>query len=203
MTCKQKNERVIWLKFPIVISYLFRSFDFLGRLSFDLKGIGDMTNLESMHKEIDIFRMDVEFQKKLIDYWERRWKQEYAEKIGLLHKNGELEKKYKGIPEEVRNKFELVHSPSQVESQDLPGNQVERGEGSSHDTREKRKATSEDELAMKYKEKEKIKNGHFKKRCMDAKCEICNKIHTGLCYLKIGAYFKCCQLGNQVSNCPR
>ena len=52
--------------------------------------------------------MEVKFQKKLADYREGRRKQEYAEKIGLLHKDVELEKKYKGIPEEVRNKFELV-----------------------------------------------------------------------------------------------
>ena len=115
----------------------------------------------------------------------------------------ELEKKYKGILERVRNKFEVVPSPSQVVSQDLPSNQVERGEGSSHDTREKRKVTSEDELTMKYKEKEKTKNGHFKKRSMAAKCETCNKIHTRLYYLKTGACFKCGQLGHQVRNCPR
>ena len=55
-----------------------------------------MTNFGEMHKEIDILRKEVEFQKKLADYWEGRWKQEYAEKIELLHKNVELEKKYKG-----------------------------------------------------------------------------------------------------------
>ena len=70
-------------------------------------------------------------------------------------------------------------------------------------TRGKRKVTSEDELAMKYKEKEKTKNGHFKKRCMAVMCETCNKIHTGLYYLKTGACFKCSQLGHQVRNCPR
>ena len=32
----------------------------------------------------------------MVDYWEGRKKQEYAEKIELLHKNMELEKKYKG-----------------------------------------------------------------------------------------------------------
>ena len=58
-----------------MIDYSFRSFDFHGRLSFDFKGIGDMTNLEGMHKEIDTLRMEVEFQKKLVDYWEGRWKQ--------------------------------------------------------------------------------------------------------------------------------
>ena len=56
---------------------------------------------------------------------------------------------------------------------------------------------------MKYKEKEKTKNGHFKKRSMAAKCETCNKIHTRLYYLKTGACFKCGQLGHQVRNCPR
>ena len=56
---------------------------------------------------------------------------------------------------------------------------------------------------MKYKKKEKRKNGHFKKRCMVAKCKTYNKIHTGLCYLKTGACFKCGQLGHQVRNYPR
>ena len=37
----------------------------------------------------------------MVDYWEGRWKQEYAEKIELLHKNIELKKKYGGITEEV------------------------------------------------------------------------------------------------------
>ena len=72
MTCKQKDGRVIWLQFPSVISYLFQSFDFLDRLLFDLKRIGNIINLGDMHKEIDILRMEVELQKKLVDYWEGR-----------------------------------------------------------------------------------------------------------------------------------
>ena len=103
------------------------------------------------------------------------------EKIEILHKNVELEKKYKEIPEEVRNKFELVYSPSQLASQVLHSNQVKRGEGSSHDTKGKHKVNSEDELTMKDKGKEKEKNGHFKKRGVAAKCETCIKIHMGLC----------------------
>ena len=55
-----------------------------------------MTNLGEMCKEVDLLRKEVEFQKKLVDYWEGRWKQEYAKKIELLRKNVELEKKYKG-----------------------------------------------------------------------------------------------------------
>ena len=74
----------------------------------------------------------------------------------------------------MRNKFELVHLPSPVASQDISSNQVKRGK---------------DELAIKDKERKKIKNGHFKKRCITTKCEICNKIHTRLCYLKTGACF--------------
>ena len=54
-----------------------------------------MTNLGGMRKETDILRKEIEFQKKLADYWEGQWKQEYAEKIGLLHNNVELEMKYK------------------------------------------------------------------------------------------------------------
>ena len=73
MICKQKNGRVKWPEFPIMISYSSRPFDFPGRLSFNLKGISGMTNLEDMHKEVDILRMEVEFQKKLADYWEGRW----------------------------------------------------------------------------------------------------------------------------------
>ena len=58
-----------------------------------------MTTLEEMRKEMDILRNEVEFQRKLADYWEGRWKQEYAEKTELLRKNVELEKKYKGKPQ--------------------------------------------------------------------------------------------------------
>ncbi|XP_027178185.1 uncharacterized protein LOC113777351 [Coffea eugenioides] len=54
-----------------------------------------MTNLEEMRKEVDLLQKEVEFQKNLADYWKRRWKQEYAEKIELLYKNIELEMKYK------------------------------------------------------------------------------------------------------------
>ena len=54
-----------------------------------------MTNLGEIRKEVDLLRKEVEFQKKLADYWEGRWKQEYAEKIELLYKNVELEIKYK------------------------------------------------------------------------------------------------------------
>ena len=39
-----------------------------------------MTTLEEMRKELDLFQNEVEFQKKLADYWEGWWKQEYAEK---------------------------------------------------------------------------------------------------------------------------
>ena len=103
----------------------------------------------------------------------------------------------------MRNKFELVHLPSQVASQDIHNNQVKRGEGSSRDNKRKHKAISEDELVMKDKGKEKRKNGHFKKRCVVAECKTCNKIHTKLYYLKISASFRCGQLGHQVRNCPR
>ena len=54
-----------------------------------------MTTLEEMRKEMDILRNEVEFQRKLADYWEGRWKQEYAEKIELLRQNVELEKENK------------------------------------------------------------------------------------------------------------
>ena len=57
-----------------------------------------MTTLEEMRKEMDILRNEVEFQRKLADYWEGRWKQEYAEKIELLRQNVELEKKHKENP---------------------------------------------------------------------------------------------------------
>ena len=39
-----------------------------------------MTNLGEMCKEKDLLRKEVEFQKKLADYWEGWWKHEYAEK---------------------------------------------------------------------------------------------------------------------------
>ena len=57
-----------------------------------------MTTLEEMRKEMDILRNEVEFQRKLAEYWEGRWKQEYAEKIELLRQNVELEKKCKENP---------------------------------------------------------------------------------------------------------
>ena len=79
-----------------------------------------MINLTDLHKKMEILRKEVEFQKKLAEHWEGRRKQEYLEKIELLHKNIELKKKYEGIPEEVRNKFELVHLPSRIASQDIP-----------------------------------------------------------------------------------
>ena len=40
--------------------------------------------------------------------------------IELLHRSVDLKKKYEGIPEGVRNKFELVHLPSRIASQDIP-----------------------------------------------------------------------------------
>ena len=60
-----------------------------------------------------------------------------------------------------------------------------------------------DRFAMKDKGRKKKKNGHFKKRRVAAECETYNKIHTGICYLKIGACLRCGQLGHQVRNCPR
>ena len=49
-----------------------------------------------MCKEMDILRNKIKFQRKLADYWEGRWKQEYTEKIELLRKKVEQEKKYEG-----------------------------------------------------------------------------------------------------------
>ena len=125
------------------------------------------------------------------------------EKIELLHKNIELKKKYEGIPEEVQSKFELVSASSRTASLDTPSNKEKRGEGSARDVKGKRKEMDGDGFAMKDKGRKKKKNGHFKKRCVAAKCETCNKNHTGVCYAKIGACFRCVQLGHQVRNCPR
>ena len=61
-----------------------------------------------------------------------------------------LERKYKEISEEVQNKFELGNLPSQVAPQDLPSNQVKRGEGNFHDTKRKRKAIREDSMWLVY-----------------------------------------------------
>ena len=65
-----------------------------------------MAHFFDMYKEIQIIRKEIEFQNRLVEHWEWQWKQEYSEKIELLHKNIELKKKYEGIPEEVRSKFE-------------------------------------------------------------------------------------------------
>ena len=75
-----------------------------------------MTNMTDLHKKIEIIRMEVEFQKRLAEYWEGWWEQEYLEKIEPLHQNIELKKKYEGILEEVRNEFELVHLPNRIAS---------------------------------------------------------------------------------------
>ena len=75
-----------------------------------------MTNLTDLHKKIEIIRMEVEFQKRLAEYWEGWWEQEYLEKIEPLHQNIEFKKKYKGILEEVRNEFELVHLSNRIAS---------------------------------------------------------------------------------------
>ena len=58
-----------------------------------------MTTLEEMRKEMNVLRNEVKFQKKLADYQEGRWKQEYAEKTESLRKNVELEKEYKENPQ--------------------------------------------------------------------------------------------------------
>ena len=47
------------------------------------------------------------------------------------------------------------------------------------------------------------KNGHFKKRCVAVKCEICGKTHIEMCYLKTGACFRCGKLGHKVRNYPK
>ena len=56
------NLKVIWLEFPILISYLFQPFELLGRLSLEFKRISEMTNLGEMHKEIEILGNELEFQ---------------------------------------------------------------------------------------------------------------------------------------------
>ena len=56
------------------------------------------------------------------------------EKTEILNKNIEMKRKYAGIPEEVWNRFELVHSISQLAFQDIPNNQV-KSEENSHDTK--------------------------------------------------------------------
>ena len=60
-----------------------------------------MAHWVEMYKEIAVLRDEIEVQKKLVAYWEGRWKHEYSEKIELLHKNLELKRKYEGISEEA------------------------------------------------------------------------------------------------------
>ena len=71
--------------------YLVTCFDFfnlLDRRSLEFERIGKMAHLAEMYKEIEILRKEVEFQNRLAEHWEGRWKQEYSEKIELLHKLG-------------------------------------------------------------------------------------------------------------------
>ena len=69
------NLKVIWLEFSIVISYVFEFFDLPDKLPFEFKRIREITNLTDMHKEIEIIPKEVEFQKKLVEYWEGWWNQ--------------------------------------------------------------------------------------------------------------------------------
>ena len=64
------------------------------------------------------------------------------------------------------------------------------------DIKGKRKEMYGDGSAMKDKGKKETKTGLFKKKCVTAKCESGNKLRTGICYSKIGACFKCSQLGS-------
>ena len=88
--------------------------------------------------------------------------------------------KYEGILEELWNKFELVHSTTQVAFWDITSNQVKSGEGSFHETKGKRKEFNENKHVMIER-----KNRYFKKRVVVTKCEVCKKTHTGMCYLKL------------------
>ena len=49
---------------------------------------------------------------------------------------------------------------------------------------------------MKDKGRKKRKNKHVKKRFVTARRESCNKAHTGVYYLKIGARFRCGKPGH-------
>ncbi|XP_071921768.1 uncharacterized protein [Coffea arabica] len=72
-----------------------------GRLPLECQRIREMEHLIDINKEIEILRDEIEVQKKLAKYWEGRWKDEYLEKIELLHKNIDPKRKYEGISEEV------------------------------------------------------------------------------------------------------
>ena len=64
----------------------------------------EMKSLEEMRIEIEVLRKELEFQTKLVEFWEERCKQEFVEKMELWNKNLEMKKKYEGVLEELQEK---------------------------------------------------------------------------------------------------
>ena len=60
-----------------------------------------MTHWVDPYQEISVLRDEIEVQRRLTEYWEGRWKQEYSEKLELLHQNMELKRKYEEISKET------------------------------------------------------------------------------------------------------
>lgn len=60
-----------------------------------------MTHWVDPYQEILVLRDELEVQRRLTEYWERQWKQEYSEKLELLHQNMELKRKYEEISKET------------------------------------------------------------------------------------------------------
>ena len=74
---------------------------FADRLAFEFQQLRKMTHWVDPYQEIAVLRDEIEVQRRLTEYWEGRWKQEYSEKLELLHQNMELKRKYEEISKET------------------------------------------------------------------------------------------------------
>ena len=95
----------------------------------------EMKSLEEMRIEIEVLHKELEFQTKLVEFWEERCKQEFVEKMELWNKKLEMKKKYEGVLEELqerKKKLEGMRPTIQVSPQYISSNQVKGSEGNSH-----------------------------------------------------------------------
>ena len=103
-----------------------------------------MASLGEMLREIEALQEKVEFQTKLTEYWEGRWKQEFVKKLELEKKHVDIQKKYYEALELIYDKSEEVCPPIPIASQGVVNNQGNGGEGSSNGSKRKRKGSDGD-----------------------------------------------------------